>query len=431
MVPAARIAAAIEVVADIDARRRPAADALKDWGLSHRFAGSGDRAAIATLVYDALRRRASSRWLMGGETARDTVLGMLVLARGLDRAAIASLFSGERFAPDPLTETEAAALDAARLAQAPAFVQADVPEWLWPDFEAAFGADAIAEGRALAERAPLDLRTNTLRTSRDALKAALAPIGAVETPHSPWGLRVPLGPDGRGPSVQSEPTFIEGHFEIQDEGSQIAALIAAARPGETVLDLCAGAGGKTLELAAAMANEGRIIATDSDMRRLAPIHDRLKRAGATLVDVRTPRGKGLPIEDLAGTVDLALVDAPCSGSGTWRRNPDAKWRMRPNSLADRQKDQATVLEAAARTVKPGGRLVYVTCSVLMRENDEAVAGFIARHRGFAVVSPAEAAEKAGLGALGAFRSGATLGLQLTPHRCGTDGFFISVLRRTA
>lgn len=431
MTPSARLAAAIEVAADIDARRRPAADALKDWGLSHRFAGSGDRAAISSLVYDALRNRASARWLMNADTARATILGMLVVARGLNREAIAALFSGERFAPEALTQAEADALDEARLVAAPDPIRANVPDWLWPDFAATFGAEAVAEGIALSQRAPLDLRVNLLKTTRSALRSELAPLGAVDTPYSPWGLRVPLGPDGRGPAIQSEPSFIDGRFEVQDEGSQLAALIADARPGETVLDLCAGAGGKTLELAAAMGNEGRIIATDSDIRRLAPIHDRLKRAGVTCVEVRTPRAGQSALTDLAGKVDLALVDAPCSGSGTWRRNPDTKWRMRENSLADRARDQATVLDAAAPTIRRGGLLVYVTCSVLPRENDAAISGFLTRHPAFAIVPPAEAARSADLDVIGRFVSPGGQGLQLSPHRTGTDGFFIAVLRRKA
>ncbi|MDQ0468432.1 RsmB/NOP family class I SAM-dependent RNA methyltransferase [Labrys wisconsinensis] len=429
MTPAARLSAAIEVLADIDARRRPAADVLKDWGLAHRFAGSGDRAAIASLAYDVLRRRASARWLLDAETPRAGVIGMLALQRRLDADAIAALFSGERFAPEPLTAAEREALVTRHLEEAPPAVQADVPDWLWPAFAGAFGAEAIAEGQGLAERAPLDLRVNTLKTSRDKAVAELSPLGAAETVLSPWGLRVPLGADGRGPSVQVEPSFLKGWFEVQDEGSQIAALIARAEPGEQVLDLCAGAGGKTLELAATMANKGQIYATDSDKRRLAPIHDRLERAGARNVQVRTPRGGPPELGDLAGRMDLVLIDAPCSGSGTWRRNPDAKWRMRPNSLADRIKDQAGVLRQGAAAVKPGGRLVYITCSVLPEENDGAVEAFLRGQDGFSAATPAEALAAAGFAGLGRHASPRGLGVQLTPRRTATDGFYVAVLRR--
>ena len=328
MTPAARLSAAIEVLDDVTDRRRPAADALKDWGLSHRFAGSGDRGAIASLVYDALRRRSSARWLVDADSSRATVIGMLALQREMTGEEIARLFSGERFAPSPLTEVERAALSDRRLEDAPPQIQGDVPDWLWPAFEAAFGPDAVAEARALAARAPLDLRTNALKTTRDKLLGELTPLHAEATPLSPLGLRIPLGPDGRGPAVQSEPSFQKGWFEVQDEGSQLAALLAGAKPGEQVLDLCAGGGGKTLELAAMMGNRGQVYATDADKRRLAPIHDRLSRAGVRNVQVRTPRG-GLAIDDLAGQMDLVLIDAPCSGSGIWRRNPDFEMAAAP------------------------------------------------------------------------------------------------------
>jgi 16S rRNA (cytosine967-C5)-methyltransferase len=428
MTPAARLSAAIEILGDIEARRRPAADALKDWGLSHRFAGSGDRAGLAGLVYDTLRRRASSRWLMGAETPRATLIGMLALQRGETAESLSGLLNGERFAPEPLTAEEKVALADRKLADAPAEVQADVPHWLWGSFEAAFGADVVKEGRALAERAPVDLRVNTLKATREKLLAELEPLHAEATPLSAWGVRVPLGPDGRSPAVQAEESFQKGWFEIQDEGSQLAGMIAAARPGEQVLDLCAGGGGKTLEFAAAMENKGQIFATDSDKRRLAPIHERLSRAGVRNVQVRTPRGS-LPVEDLDGCMDMVLVDAPCSGSGTWRRNPDAKWRLRPSSLADRQKDQAGVLRAGAKAVKPGGRLVYVTCSVLPEENDASVQAFLADHADFTPAPLQALAKAAGFSGFARFASSQGLGLQLSPHRSGTDGFFISVLHR--
>ncbi|MDZ5448506.1 RsmB/NOP family class I SAM-dependent RNA methyltransferase [Labrys sp. ZIDIC5] len=428
MTPSARLSAAIEILADIEARRRPAADVLKDWGLSHRFAGSGDRAALAGLVYDTLRRRASARWLMDSEAPRASLIGMLVLQRGETIETLEALFTGERFAPEPLTEDERKALAGRKLEQAAPDIQADVPNWLWASFEAAFGEDAIAEGRALAERAPVDLRVNTLKATRDKLLAELEPLHASATPLSRWGVRVPLGPDGRSPAIQAEESFQKGWFEIQDEGSQLAGLVAAAKPGEQVLDLCAGGGGKTLEFAAAMENKGQIFATDSDKRRLAPIHDRLARAGIRNVQVRTPRG-GLAIDDLDGRMDLVLVDAPCSGSGTWRRNPDTKWRMRPSSLADRQKDQAAVLKAGARAVKPGGRLVFVTCSVLPEENDASVKAFLADNVDFTAAPLPELAKGAGLSAFARFGSSGGIGLQLSPLRSGTDGFFIALLHK--
>ena len=427
MTPAARLSAAIEVVADIGTRRRPAPHALKDWGLGHRFAGSSDRAAIASLVYDALRRRASAAWLMGEATPRAVLLGTLRLARAVPADAIGRLCSGERFAPAPLTDSERAVLESASLAGAPLHVAADVPDWVVPSLARTFGDDLVAEAQALATRAPLDLRINGLTASRDAVLDELAHLAPARTLHSPLGLRIPLGVDGRGPAIQADPAFLRGALEIQDEGSQLASLLAGARPGATVVDLCAGGGGKTLALAAFMENRGRLYATDSDPRRLAPIHARLQRAGATCVEVRTPRGKLDPVADLAGTADLVLVDAPCTGSGTWRRNPDAKWRVRPGSLSVRVKEQATTLDRALALSGAGGRIVYVTCSVFVEENDEAVAGLLARASGLSAVAPGEALAAANLTSLGEAVRITAFGLQMSPLRTGTDGFYVAVL----
>jgi 16S rRNA (cytosine967-C5)-methyltransferase len=430
MTPAARISAAIEVLADIEARRRPATDALKDWGLSHRFAGSKDRAAIASLVYDALRRKASAAWIMGEATPRATMLGMLRLQRGLQPDAIAALCSGERFAPEPLSADERAKLVSADLAGAPAPTAGDFPDWIEPSLQRLFGADLVREMQALATRAPLDLRVNTLKvSSREEAHDALPHLGAVETPLSPLGLRIAPSEDGRGPAVQSEPEFIKGWVEIQDEGSQLAALVSGIKPGEQVVDLCAGGGGKTLALAAVMQNHGQIYATDNDARRLAPIHDRLTRAGVRNVQVRTPRGGADAVSDLNGKIDCVLVDAPCTGIGTWRRNPDAKWRLRPGSLETRRKEQATVLDRAAQLVKPGGRIVYITCSILPEENDDAIQAFLERHEGFAPQPQAEILGQAGFSHLAGLVYPTTHGIQMTPGKTGTDGFFVAILRR--
>jgi 16S rRNA (cytosine967-C5)-methyltransferase len=432
MTPGARIAAAIEVIADIEARRRPAADALKDWGLAHRFAGSGDRAAIAGLTYDTLRRRASSAYLMGGNSPRATVLGMLRLERGLDASAIARLADGSRHAPAPLDDVERARLDAGDLSGAPPWVAGDYPEWLDPYLARVFGDDRAEECAALARRAPLDLRVNTLKCDRDTAAAELADLKPAPTRWSPVGLRIVHAPDAKAPTIHAEPAFLKGMIEIQDEGSQLAALFAAAKPGEQVLDLCAGGGGKTLALAAAMDNHGQLYATDSDKRRLAPIHDRLARSGARNVQVRTPKSIGSELDDLLGRMDLVLIDAPCTGIGTWRRNPDAKWRIRPGSLAQRQKDQAAILDRAAALVKPGGRIVYATCSVLAEENGDQVGDFVARHPDFVVRPSAEVAAPLGERAF-LFRRAVLLtdaGLLMTPRRTDTDGFFVSVIART-
>jgi 16S rRNA (cytosine967-C5)-methyltransferase len=440
MTPSARLSAAIEVFAEIEARRRPATDALKDWGLSHRFAGSGDRAAIAGLVYDALRRKSSSAWLMGETSPRAAMLGMLRRERGLDDAAIAALCNGARYAPALLSGAETTALAAGSLAGAPAHVEGDYPEWLDAHLARVFGNDRAVECAALASRAPLDLRVNTLAAERDEALAKLEHLKPEPTRWSPIGIRIRLAAEAKSPAIHAEPIFLKGRIEIQDEGSQLAALLADAKPGEHVVDLCAGAGGKTLALAAAMENRGQIYATDLDKRRLAPIHARLARAGVRNVQVRTPGGARAKIgadngdgvlADLNGRADLVMIDAPCTGTGAWRRNPDAKWRIRPGALAERIKEQEAVLERAAALVKPGGRIAYVTCSVLAEENGDRVGAFTARHPEFSVEKPADVVKVLGERAYLFLRAVLTSneGLLMTPRRTETDGFFVSLLQR--
>src|SRR5882672_7366401 len=395
MTPAARLSAAIELIDTIDAQRIPAAKALKEWGTAHRYAGSGDRAAISGLVWDVLRRRASSAWIMDNDTPRARVLGMLKVERGMDVDAIAALCDGGRFAPEPLSEHERAALALRSTADAPSHIAGDYPEWLDGYLAQVFGDDRVAEATAMASRAPLDLRVNTLNAKREKVLASTAHLETKPTPWSPIGLRIELGADARNPGIHSEEDFIKGAVEVQDEGSQLAALLAAAKPGEQVVDLCAGAGGKTLALAATMQNLGQLYATDTDKRRLAPIHDRLARSGARNVQVRTPKSVHTELDDLAGRADLVLIDAPCTGIGTWRRNPDAKWRMRPGALAVRLKQQAEVLDRAVPLVKPGGRIAYVTCSLLAEENNDQVRAFLARVPDFTLVPPAEVASPLG------------------------------------
>lgn len=422
MTPSARISAAIEVLADIVERRRPASDALKDWGLARRFAGSKDRAAVASLVYDALRRKASAAWIMGEETPRAIVLGMLRLQLGYDSTAIAGLCTGERHAPAPLTPDEGEALRAANLDTAPLHVRADVQEWLLPSLQNAFGDDLLPEMEAMTHRAPVDIRVNRLKTTREAVLAELATFAPVPTPLAADGIRFAVGEDGRGPALQAERAFHDGWYEIQDEGSQLTVAMSGVAPGQRVVDLCAGAGGKTLALAAAMQGTGELHATDLDARRLSAIHARLARSGAQNVTVHVPRGKGDdPLAALDGTADLVFVDAPCSGSGTWRRNPDAKWRIRPGSLEIRLREQANVLARAARLIRPGGRVVYVTCSVLPEENDGGVAAFLE-----AASSSGLRAQPAPAGLMNRCRK-TGFGVQFTPGLTGTDGFYIAVL----
>jgi 16S rRNA (cytosine967-C5)-methyltransferase len=430
MIPAARVAAAIEILADIEQKRRPAAESVKDWGIAHRFAGSGDRSAISSLIYDSLRRKASSAWLMDDSGVRAAVIGALKQLRGLSGAEVARLFTGEGHAPALLTAKEQDRLETGVLDDAPAHVRGDYPEWLDAAFEASFGAGAADEGRALAERAPVDLRVNILKGDRDKALASLAHLSPVTTPFSPVGLRIAINAEGRGPALAAEPAYAKGLVEVQDEGSQLAALLSGAAPGAQVLDLCAGAGGKSLALAAMMNNQGQIYATDSDGRRLMPIFDRLEWAGARNVQVRAPKGPRDILSDLTARCDLVFVDAPCSGSGAWRRNPDAKWRMRPGALEQRIKNQMEALQQAALFVKPGGRLLYVTCSVLRAENEDRIAAFLADNTDFLPIDAVHLARSAGLPTLAAQASTLGVGLRLSPLKTATDGFYIAALARS-
>jgi 16S rRNA (cytosine967-C5)-methyltransferase len=380
-----------------------------------------------------LRRRASSAFLLDDDTPRGRMLGMLRLERGLDIEAIAALCDGARFAPSPLSEQERTALATRSLDAAPPPVAGDYPEWLDPYLARVFGDARVAEATAMARRAPLDIRVNTLKASRDKAHAALAHLGAEPTRWSPLGLRIALGADARNPGLQAEEIFIKGGVEVQDEGSQLAATLTAAKPGEQVIDLCAGAGGKTLALAAMMQGKGRLIATDHDKRQLAPIHERLSRAGVHNAEVRAPKGAADPLADINASADLVVIDAPCTGTGTWRRNPDAKWRIRPGALDIRLKGQREVLERAAALVRPGGRIAYITCSVLAEENGDQIKAFLGRQPAFAVTPATEVLKALGAEA-GAFSKAVLVspeGLLMTPLRTGTDGFFVSVLTRRA
>jgi 16S rRNA (cytosine967-C5)-methyltransferase len=418
-----RLGAAIEVLDDIEARKRPASEALKDWGVSHRFAGAGDRAAIGNLVFDALRKRLSHAAQMGEDTPRAVLLCVLARDWGLDADAVAAACDPEFHGPAPLSEIERVCLTRADSEIAMAdHVRADVPEWLWPHFTRAFGAGAVAEGQALAQRAPVDLRVNTLKTTREKALKALEALGAVETPHAQTGLRIPASVGAaRNPHVEADAAFLKGWVEVQDEASQIAVALAGVTPGMQVADVCAGGGGKTLALAAAMDNKGQVHAYDRDKHRLAPIYERVKRAGARNVQIHGP---GAGLDELAGKMDLVFVDAPCTGTGVWRRKPDAKWRLRPSALEQRAKDQAEALELGAKLVKPGGRLVYATCSVLAEENEDAVGAFLGKGEGWT----ASELVLSGLGHHGGpFSAFVNTGLLMSPWRSNTDGFFASVL----
>ncbi len=357
---------------------------------------------------------------------------MLKRERGLDTEAIAKLADGGQYAPAELTADERKHLDGiGGISTAPPHVAGDYPEWLDGHLSRTFGEARAEEGAALASRAPLDLRVNMLKGERDVAAAMLADLKPEPTRWSASGLRIRLPADAKSPAIHAEPAFMKGFIEVQDEGSQLAALFSGAKPGEQVIDLCAGAGGKTLALSAMMQNKGQIFATDDDKRRLAPIHDRLKRSGARNVQVRTPKSIGGEIVDLSGRMDLVLIDAPCTGTGAWRRNPDAKWRMRPGALEQRTKEQVEILDRAVPLLKSGGRIGYVTCSVLDDENGVQVRGFLSRHPGFSVQPPAQVTQALGERAF-MFGKAATLsaeGILMTPRTTDTDGFFVSVLRQ--
>lgn len=433
MRPGAQIRAAIEVLEEVFNRHRPAADALSDWGRSHRFAGSGDRAAIGNLVFDALRRRRSLSAQMGEDTPRALALAAAPEALGLSPVEVVAV------AADPeslhsigaISEDEQIALTRLLNEDVPAAVRGDFPDWLSPSFERAFGSAAATEGAALARRAPMDLRVNTLKADRAKVIKALSRHSPAETPLSPVGVRLapPMGPR-RSPNVEAEVAHGRGWYEVQDEGSQIAGLMAGVAPRQQVLDICAGAGGKTLAFAAVMHNTGQIYAYDDEAQRLRPIIERLKRAGARNVQV-LQAGDNQALAALGARFDVVFIDAPCSGTGAWRRRPDAKWRLKPANLQQRICEQRVILELAAPLIKPGGRLVYVTCSVLPEENEDQAAWFRANNPAFRAL-PWRALWESGVGGEPPISANpGEHGLLLTPARHGTDGFFIAAFERTS
>ncbi len=424
-----RMAAAIEVLEDVFIRHRPVAIALKDWGTGHRFAGSGDRAAIGNLVYDALRRRASHGFAMGSDSPRALILSVAVRDWAMPAPELAALFDGDRFAPDPLTDDEIARLEAANpLDGAPDSVRADLPGWLLPSLQGAFDDNWLVEAQGLTGRPALDMRVNTLKADAARVLKALDRFGPEDIADVPNAIRLPAGTgSARTPNVQADAAFRKGWCEIQDLGSQIVSLITDARPGQQVLDMCAGGGGKTLAMAAAMNSKGQIFAYDADRSRLAPIHERLKRNGARNVQVLEPVPGALA--DLTGRMDRVLIDAPCSGTGTWRRRPDTKWRLSADQLAARQAEQAEILATAHPFVKPGGRLIYITCSLLPEENETQIERFLQENAHFEPIDPATL----GAQVLPDMPAGRTIptarGLMLTPATSGSDGFYVAVLSR--
>jgi 16S rRNA (cytosine967-C5)-methyltransferase len=430
-----RIAAAIEVLRDVTERRTPVKDAVRDWGKRSRFAGSKDRAWVSGLVLDALRNRNSIEHQMETQGPRALALGALKLAWGWDVRKVETAFKDEH-APSALSGQEREALLMAPDPSGPLHVKGDFPEWLTPMMTRAFGEDTIPEARAMAERADVDLRVNTLKADAEKAGRALESIRAKKLPELVNGFRVPA-PDAvdRGESVEAIPAYSKGWVEVQDMGSQIAAAASCAAPGEQVLDYCAGGGGKTIAMAAMMDNTGQIFAHDIDGKRLSALIPRLNRAGIRNVQLRHPR-ENASLDDLSHAMDLVMIDAPCTGTGTWRRRPDAKWRLQPNALDRRRVDQGQILRTACNYVKPGGRLVYVTCSFLMEENEDQVAGFLADRADFDEEDAADHAIRSGL----LTEAGAKLlrrcrrsdgSVRLTPKTAGSDGFYMAVMRRKA
>lgn len=421
-----RLAAAIEVLSDIESRHRPAADALKDWGQSHRFAGSGDRAVIGNIVYDALRRKRSATWIFDSSEPRALAMGALLLQWGMSPEAINEALEGDRFAPAPLSETELSLLSSRSLSDAPDEIRADCPDWCVPLAQEAFGEDWVSELQALSGRPPLDLRANTLLSSRERVLEAISSTGAAPGDYLVDAIRIPpIDGDGRHPNVQTSDEFKSGWFEVQDIGSQMAAALACVSHGMQVLDYCAGAGGKTLALSAAMKNSGQIFAHDAERQRLSPIFERLRRAGCRNVQAVTD---DQALRALEGQMDLVLVDAPCTGSGTWRRRPDAKWRLTEKQLDTRVSEQSSILETVKRFLKPGGRIAYITCSFFPQENAHRVASFLEANPDFTSMDPATLWQQT-------FREGSerarlsSEGMTLSPARTGTDGFFFAALQK--
>ena len=388
MTPPARAQAAIELLDEIVAAAAgggPAADTLiARYFKARRYAGSKDRRAVRELVYAAIRRV--------GERPASGRAALLGLAE--DRPELRALFDGAPHAPAPVQPGEAVA--PARL----------LPAWLEPRLDPLVAPD---ERPALLARAPLDLRVNRLAGTRADALAAMPE--AQPTPLSPLGLRLP-----DGSNVEALEAWRSGLVEVQDEGSQLLVLACGAAPGATVVDLCAGAGGKTLALAAEMANEGRLLACDTDRRRLGKLPERAARAGVRIAEQRLldPGRELAMLAELRGAADLVLVDAPCSGSGTWRRNPETRWRVTPARLQQLVEVQARLLDIAAELVRPGGRLGFAVCSLLAEEGRDQAAAFARRRSSFVSIDDAMAAGRA-----------AGDGRLLTPGHDGTDGFFVA------
>lgn len=420
MTPSARLQAAIEILEALESTNQAADRFLRDWFRARRYAGAKDRAAVNERVFAVLRHRAWLGWRMQSESPRALVIASLI-KDGADPAALETLFSGAGYGPAPLDESERAGIATEPGEPLPLWVQGEFPEFLQAELTRSLGDRLRDDMRAMRERASVDLRVNTLKASREDVLHELRSAGfAVEaTPYAPHGIR--LVAREKASQLRTVRAFLEGRFEFQDEAAQIASLLCAAKPGMHILDLAAGAGGKALALAADMKNQGAIVARDNDAVRLAQLAPRAARAGVTILQEQ--RGDAEPPR---GMYDAVFVDAPCSGSGAWRRQPEQKWRLTPARLAELQNVQDALLDQAAAATR--GRIVYATCSILMCENEDRIEAFLSRHRDFRIV-PAEEIWREQTNAPPPPGTGTFF--KATPLTTATDGFFTAVLSRIA
>jgi 16S rRNA (cytosine967-C5)-methyltransferase len=407
--------AASDALARVLTFAQPADMLLGNYFHEHHSLGQNDRALVAEAVFGVLRHYRVLAHLTPEVTARRLALLWLARFHGMAAAELAPI----------VTALEAEWLAGARAAPVdtlPLPVQAELPDWLYERLETQMGErELLALGAALQAPAPLDLRVNVMRSNRAAVLAALRETGieARATPYSPVGVRI----DGK-PAINRHPLFLEGALEVQDEGSQLVGYLLSPKRRELVVDFCAGAGGKSLMLGAMMQSQGRLYAFDVSPARLARLKPRLKRSGLSNLHPYVLANEHDPkVKRLSGKIDRVLVDAPCSGSGTLRRNPDLKWRQSPQSVAEMRPKQASILQAASQLVKPGGRLVYATCSLLREENEEIVDGFLQSEPDFTQVSAADVLKQQGIAVPSKER------MRLWPHVHGTDGFFAAVLER--
>jgi len=423
MTPAARLAASIEIIAEILERAAAADRVVTDWQRRSRFAGSKDRRAVSDMVYAVLREQGMRRWRVE-QAGADLTPRLLVFADAATPLHVwQELCAAGGYGPPPLDAAETAALSKLPSDEdAPLWARANLPPSVAGMVQAAFGGDTEMELAALNGRAPLDLRVNTLQANRETVLEQLRADGitAAGTPLSPIGIRIP-----ERVRLDMNSLYRDGLIEPQDEAAQLAGLLVDARPDETVIDLCAGAGGKTLLLAACMRNQGQIHAADNDQRRLSRLAPRLDRAGARNIVIHDADALPQLLHDFEGKADRVLLDVPCSGSGTWRRNPEGRWRYDPASLDEVLRRQRGLLSDGAKLVKPGGRLVYATCSILPAENGDQADWFLAHHAEFTALPLVEA------WAQGVTDQRIRTGdrLSLTPYRHGTDGFFAAAFRR--